>query len=133
MAKFAGVALLLKVSNGNSPETFTTVAGQRSTSLTINDEEIDVTDKDDSRWKKQIEGGVRSMALSASGLLTDGASVDDVVEAIVAGEITRFQIACGLGTFTGPFKITSVEIGGEYTDAQTLSISLTSAGDIVKA
>ena len=46
MAAQKGSAMLMKVGNGGSPETFTTIGGLRSTSLTINNESVDVTNKD---------------------------------------------------------------------------------------
>lgn len=129
--KYAGKDLLLKLGNGNSPQTYTTIAAQRSTSLTINNEVIDVTDKDDSRWMKKIEGGLRSMSLSCSGLVNDSASAVTLTNIAVQGKIHEFQIVFADGqTFTGPFLLTSFEASGEHTDAQQYSITLESAGDI---
>jgi len=48
MAAQKGSAMLMKVGNAGSPETFTTIAGLRSTSLTVNNESVDVTNKDSS-------------------------------------------------------------------------------------
>lgn len=132
MTKYAGIAFLLKLGNGGSPsETFATVAGQRTTSFTLNNEQIDVTDKDDSRWKKLLEGGVRSLALSAGGLLEDDAAHKTLLNIATNGVIRNYQIVFADGqTFTGPFLLTSVEATGEHTDAQQYTISLESAGDI---
>ena len=63
MAAQKGSAMLMKVGNGGSPETFTTIAGLRSTSLTINNESVDVTNKDSS--------GKRTM-LAAAGVHASG-------------------------------------------------------------
>ena len=46
MAAQKGSAMLLKVGNGGSPETFTTIGGLRSTGITLNDEAVDITNKD---------------------------------------------------------------------------------------
>ena len=46
MAAQKGSAMLMKVGNAASPEVFTTIAGLRSTSLTVNNESVDVTNKD---------------------------------------------------------------------------------------
>ena len=46
MAAQKGRAVLMKIGNAGSPETFTTIGGMRSTTLTLNDETVDVTNKD---------------------------------------------------------------------------------------
>ncbi len=130
MAKHAGKNLLLKIESA-TPGTYTTIAGQRSTSFSINNEQIDVTDKDDSRWRKLLAGGVRSMSLSSSGLLQSASAHGALVTASTDGTIDNYQIIFADGlTFSGPFQISSFEGSGEYTDAQQYSITLESAGDI---
>ena len=132
MAKHAGKDLLLKMGDGATPtEAFTTVAGQRSTSFSINNEQIDVSDKDDSRWRKLMEGGIRSLSLSCSGLLQSAAAHADLFTAATEGTISNYQIIFADGlSFTGAFQLASLEGSGEYTDAQQYSITLESAGDI---
>jgi TP901-1 family phage major tail protein len=131
MTKYAGKELLLKRGNGASPEVFTTIGGQRTTGFTIGNEEIDVTDKDDSRWKKLIEGGVRNMSLSCSGIVNDSAAQKALMQASVDGTIGNYQIIFADGqTFTGPFLVSSFGATGEYTDAQQFELTLNSAGDI---
>ena len=46
MAKFKGRELRIKVRTATSPETFTVIGGIRTESMTINNETVDVTDKD---------------------------------------------------------------------------------------
>ena len=75
MAAQKGSAMLMKVGNGGSPETFTTIAGLRSTSLTINNESVDVTNKDSSGKRTMLAAaGVQSISVSGSGVFTDAAS-----------------------------------------------------------
>lgn len=131
MAKFAGKDLLLYSGNGASPETFTLIAGLRSTGATVNNEQIDVTDKDDSRWRKLIEGGVRSMSLSAAGLFQDVTVHQTLLTRVSNGTINNYRITFAGGmSFTGAFQVASLELSGEYTDAQQYSITLESADDI---
>lgn len=131
MTKYAGKDFLLKLGSTGSPTEFTTVAGQRTTSFSINNEQIEVTDKDDSRWRKLIEGGVRAMSLSAAGILQDAQAHKDLLAIATTGVIRDYQVVFADGqTFTGSFLLTTVEGNGEYTDAQQYSITLESAGDI---
>ena len=43
MAAQKGADLLMKIGDGGSPESFTTIGGMRSTSLSMNDEMVDIT------------------------------------------------------------------------------------------
>lgn len=133
MTKYAGKDFLLKISDGASPDTYTTLAGLRSNSLSINNEQIDVTDKDDSRWRKLIEGGVRSISLSGSGLLQNATAHSTLVGFAKNGTIFSAQCAFANMTMTGRFQISSFEVSGEYTDAQQYSVTLESADDIAIA
>ena len=63
-----GSAFLLKVGNGNVPATYETVAGMRTTQLSVNGEAVNITSKDSGGWRELLSGaGVRSVSVSASG------------------------------------------------------------------
>ena len=75
MAAQKGSALLMKIGNAGSPETFTTIGGMRSTSLSMNDEMVDITNKDSARARTLLaQGGTNSMTVAGSGVFTDSAS-----------------------------------------------------------
>ena len=75
MAVQKGSALLVKVGNAASPEVFATVAGLRDTSISINAETIDVTNKDSARVRTLLaDAGIKSFSISGSGVFTDAAS-----------------------------------------------------------
>ena len=75
MAAQKGSALLMKIGDGASPEVFTTIGGMRSTALAMNDEAVDVTNKDSGRARTLLaQGGVNSMTVTGSGVFTDSAS-----------------------------------------------------------
>lgn len=132
MSKYAGKDLLIQKGDGGSPEGFNIVAHLRSKSFSINNEPIDVTDSDDSRWRKLLEGGVRTCSLSGSGLLTDVASHDALLTDVFAGTIASYRVifAGTQRSLTGRFLPSNLEGSGEYTDAQQFSLTLESAGDI---
>ena len=67
MAAQKGSALLLKIGDGASPEAFTTIGGLRSTSITQNDEAVDITNKDSSAVRALLaNGGVQSTSISVT-------------------------------------------------------------------
>ena len=125
MAAQKGSSFLLKE---NSSATPVVVGGLRSTSMTINGEMVDITDK----GRALLEGGgVRSMSISASGVFTDSAGENTVRGYAMDGQIKAYQLAFGDGsTLDASFAITSFEKAGEYNGEETYSLSLESSGQI---
>ena len=135
MAAQKGAALLVKLGNGASPEVFTTVAGLRSTSITMNDEPVDVTTKDSSGVRALLaQGGVQSYTISGSGVFLDAAGDDTLRQKYGAATFANFRlIVPDFGTFTGPFMVASLEYAGEYNGEVTYSLTLESAGAVTFA
>ena len=141
MAAQKGSALLLKIGDGASPEDFTTVGGLRSTSITMNDEAVDVTNKDSDGHRALLAGGgVNSVSISGSGVFTDTASETSIKTAYFAQQNTsngssaqtaqfnNYQVIIpDFGTLTGSFMIASLEYAGEYNGEVSYSITLESA------
>ena len=70
MAAQKGSAMLLKIET--STDTYATVGGLRSTSITMNDEAVDVTNKDSLGARTLLAGGgTQSLSVSGSGVFTD--------------------------------------------------------------
>ena len=60
-----GSAFLLKVGDGNVPATYATVAGMRTTQLSVNGEAVNITSKDSGGWRELLSGaGTRSVSVS---------------------------------------------------------------------
>ena len=135
MAAQKGSAMLMKVGNGGSPETFTTIGGLRSTRLTINNESVDVTNKDSSNNRTMLAAaGVQSISVSGSGVFTDAASEATIKTNVLADSIDNYQfLVPDFGTFTGGFQVTSVEYAGEFNGEVTYSMSFESSGAITFA
>tara|TARA_Y100001937_G_C7032438_1_gene290729 strand:+ start:100 stop:513 length:414 start_codon:yes stop_codon:yes gene_type:complete len=135
MAAQKGSALLMKIGNGGSPEAFTTIGGMRSTSLTMNDEMVDVTNKDSSRARTLLaQGGVNSITVSGSGVFTDSASEATLKAKFDVSALTNYQfLVPDFGTFTGNFQLTTLEYGGEYNGEVTYSFTFESSGAITFA
>lgn len=129
--RIRGQLFLLKIGDGQEPETFTTVAGQRSGSSTLSQQPVDVSSKDGSRWKQLLEGGVRGLKLQARGLINDAASYQ-LLHSLASQGVTRnYQITFGNGfAFTGPFQIETWAAEGEYRDSQQYDLTLVGADDV---
>jgi len=131
MAAQKGSSLLLKIGSG-SPVSYATVGGLRSTSITMNDEAVDVTNKDSAGVRTLLaQGGVNSMSVSGSGVFTDAASEATLRSAFNAATFSSFQIVIPeLGTYTGSFMVASLEYAGEYNGEVTYSVTLESSGSV---
>jgi TP901-1 family phage major tail protein len=144
MAAQKGLDVLMKIDISG---TKTTIGGLRSTSITLNDESVDITNKDSLGTRTLLAGaGVNSLSVSGSGVFTDSAAEVAVRTAFAAQQNTTdgssaqtaafesFQfIIPNLGTYTGSFQITSLEYAGEYNGEATYSMSFESAGYITFA
>ncbi len=131
MAKYKGKELVLQAKTASGPDVFTTVSAMRTTSMTINNETVDVTDKDGAGWRELLEGaGVQSMSVKCAGIISNAAGYDFMLEAVMSNSIENFKLVSGTGAFAGDFQVASAELGGEYNKEQTYSFSLESAGTI---
>lgn len=133
MAAQKGRNILIKISDGTSPGTFTTVGGMRSKTLTINNEQVDVTTDDEAPWRHLLaDAGLRSISLSGSGVFKDDSAYNDVEDLAMNANLQEFQLVMGNGDyFQGLFQVASLEYAGEHNGEQTYSMTLESAGIVV--
>jgi TP901-1 family phage major tail protein len=131
MAAQKGKDILIKIGDGASPETFTTVAGIRTRTLSLNAKTVDATDSDSTdQWRELLTGaGVKSMAVSGSGIFRD-ATTDAMMQAAFFAQSTpNWQLVVpAFGTIAGAFQIAALEYAGQHEGEATFSISLASAG-----
>lgn len=129
MAAQRGGALLLKVDISG---TMTTIGGLRSTSITLNDEAVDITNKDNGQTRTLLpQAGTASLSVSGSGVFTDTTAEQTIRTAWNASTFSTYNIIIpDLGTYSGTFMIASLEYSGEYNGEVTYSITLESSGSI---
>jgi len=131
MSAQKGKDLLIKIGDGADPESFTTVAGLRATTLAFNAKPIDITNADSAeQWREILSGGgVKSATLSGSGVFKDAASDAALRTAFFNQSCPNYQVVIpSFGTVTGPFKLTALSYDGPYDGELKLSLSLASAG-----
>ena len=143
MAAQKGAHHLVKIGSG-SPVAYATVGGLRSTSITMAEEAVDITNKDSLGHRALLAGGgTNSVSVSGSGVFTDAASEATIRTAYYAQQNTSdgssaqtaafslFQIIVPhFGTFAGTFMIASLEYAGEFNGEVTYSITFESSGYI---
>lgn len=132
MAASKGRLMLIKIGDGASPEVFTSVAGLRSKTMTLNNETVDITTSDDAPWRQLLaDTGLRSASLSGSGVFQDDTAANTIEDLALSGNLVNMQIAFENGdVLDGAFQVTSFEYGGEHTAEETFSMSLESSGTI---
>ncbi|MEH6646196.1 phage major tail protein, TP901-1 family [Sulfitobacter sp.] len=132
MAVQAGKDLLVKVdmsTDGN----FETIAGLRATRISFNAEAVDVTALDsEGGWRELLAGaGVRSAAISGSGVFRDEATDERARQLLFDGLTPNFQVVIPqFGIVEGPFQVTSLEYAGQLNGEATYELSLASAGQL---
>ncbi len=134
MAKFCGKTFILSKGNEDGPpETFTLVGGMKTTGMTINKEQVDITTKDDSDFRQLLEDcGLKSLSVSAAGLFSDEAKINEMQVEVLAGTHANYKITSARGdSFEGPFELATFERSGDKVDAEQFTVTLESAGDIV--
>lgn len=110
---------------------FETVAGLRASRLSFNAGTVDVTSLDsEGGWRELLGGaGVRSAAISGSGVFRNAATDARVRQLFFSGDIPRCQVVIpGFGIVEGPFQITALEYAGHYNGEANYELSLASAG-----
>jgi TP901-1 family phage major tail protein len=131
MAAQRGKDILLKIEG--APGVFTTVAGLRARTISLNARTVDATDGDSAgRWRELLSGaGVKSAAVAGQGIFRDAASDALIREAFFAQETKRWRlIVPDFGQLEGPFLVSALEYAGEHEGEATFAISLASAGEI---
>lgn len=130
MAVQNGKDLLVKIDltgGGN----FQTVAGLRATRISFNAESVDVTSLESAGgWRELLGGaGVKSAAISGSGIFRDEASDERARQIFFDGETPPFQVVIpDFGTVEGPFQVTAIEYAGSHDGEATYELALASAG-----
>ena len=136
MAAQKGKDILLKIGDGESPEVFTTVAGLRARTISLNARSVDATDSDSAgRWRELLAGaGVKQASVSGAGVFRDAASDALIRAAFFAQSADSWQlIVPDFGTLQGPFLVAALEYAGEHEGEATYAITLSSAGEIAFA
>lgn len=135
MSAQKGSAFLLKVGNGATPVVYATVAGLRTTQLSVNGEMVAITSKDSGGWRDLLPGaGVRSVSVSAAGIFTGSAAELRVKASALAGTIDDYRLTFEGGEMlTGRFLVTRLDYAGDHNGERSYTMSLESSGPVVAA
>lgn len=125
--KYAGRDFLLQILDGS---TWLSSLSDRSTSISIGNEQVDTTSKDATPWRELSAFGVRSADISCSGLWTDRRVASVILSAAFDQSLVSARVISGPSgdvIVEGTYLIGSVERTGEYNGAEQYSISMSSS------
>jgi TP901-1 family phage major tail protein len=132
MSAEKGSAFLLKIGNGGAPPIYATVAGMRTTQLSVNGEAVNVTSKDSGGWRELLSGaGVRSVSVGASGIFTGSAAESRIRSNALAGLIDDYELSFESGErMRGRFLVQRLDYAGDHNGERTYALSLESSGAV---
>lgn len=132
MAEQRGKAYVIKAEDTPGGGSYTTIAGLRTTTMSINNEQVDITTKDSGSWRELLDdAGLRSISVSGAGIFKDTASEKVIRDGAMNGSILNFEVVFEDGAkFAGAFQITSLEYSGEHVGVRQYSMTLESSGTV---
>lgn len=135
MSAEKGSAFLLKVGDGGAPPNYATVAGMRTTQMSVNGEGVNVTSKDSGGWRELLSGaGVRSVSVAGSGIFTGSAAEGRIKASALAGLLDEYELSFESGeAMRGRFLVTRLDYAGDHNGERTYTLSLESSGPVVPA
>ena len=133
----SAIVLSIDLSGSTSP---TAVAGATTGSLSVNQETIDVTNKDSS-GRKEFINGVKSWTLDCEAFTTSSGetvSGDTSIAALEAGTKIYVQFRDGSGQasakkYTGYGYITSIGVNANVGEFSSYSVSIAGTGALTAA
>ena len=133
MAAERGSAFLLKIGDGASPPGFVTVAGLKTTQLSINGDAVAITNKGSGGWRELLSGaGVRSVSVAASGIFTGSSAEGQVRSLALTGDLQEYQLSFESGErMQGEFLVTRLEYAGDFNGERNYTVALESSGEVV--
>ncbi|MDB5685365.1 MAG: family phage major tail protein [Sphingomonas bacterium] len=132
MAAEKGSAFLLKVGDGGTTPVYATVAGLRTTQMSINGEAVVITSKDSGGWRELLSGaGVRSVTVAGSGIFTGSVAETRLKGNALAGVIDAYELSFESGEkLRGRFLLTRLDYAGDFNGERSYALSLESSGPV---
>jgi TP901-1 family phage major tail protein len=128
-----GSAFLLKVGDGSAAPVFTTVAGLRTTQLSINGDAVVITNKGSAGWRDLLSGaGVRSVSVSGAGVFTGSAAETRIRSSAMSGVLDDYELSFESGErLKGKFMVVRLDYAGDFNGERSYTMALESSGPVV--
>lgn len=130
-----GSAFLLKISNGGSPAAYQTIAGLRTTQMSVTGDTVVITSKDSGGWRELLSGaGVRSVSVSAAGIFLGSAAEAKIRANAMAGTLDDYELSFEDGEkLRGRFLVQRLDYAGDFNGERNYTLQLESSGEVAAA
>ncbi|GFM27897.1 phage major tail protein, TP901-1 family [Novosphingobium sp. PY1] len=135
MSAQKGSAFLLKISDGGDPAAFQTVAGLRTTQMSVTGETVVVTNKDSGGWRELLSGaGVRTVSVSAAGIFLGSAAEAQIRANAMNGTLDSYELSFEDGEkLRGSFLVQRLDYAGDFNGERNYTLQLESSGEVSAA
>lgn len=135
MSAQTGAAFLLKITDGSTPPNFQTVAGLRTTQMSVAGQAVVVTSKDSNGWRELLSGGgARSVSISAAGIFMGSAAETRIAGNAMTGVLDTYLLSFEDGsTMQGKFLVQKLNYSGDFNNERSYTLQLESSGAVVAA
>lgn len=132
MAGKKGRLMLLEKQMESTPGSFEAVGGLRTTGVTINNELVDITDKQSGGWRELLpDAGVRSVSIAGSGVFKDTDTEKALMAMAFDGSLANFRVRFEDGdAIVGSFQVANFAHNGDYNQARAFDLTLESSGEV---
>jgi TP901-1 family phage major tail protein len=130
-----GSAFLLKISDGASPAVYRTVAGLRTTQMSISGDAVVITSKESGGWREMLSGaGVRSVSVSAAGIFLGSSAEAQIRTNAMSGTLDDYELSFEDGEkLRGRFLVQKLDYSGDFNGERNYTLSLESSGQVSPA
>lgn len=129
MSAKKGNDFILRRRASTNPDVFEDVSANRTLSMSIGNEEVNVTTKDEGGWRELLDGGgEKGVSISTEGVFTGADQQKALRAAAMSGANEVYQVDDGDEVLEGEFQVTNFEVSGDVNQEQAYSGSLESTG-----
>lgn len=127
-----GSAFLLKVGDGEATPEYRTIAGLRTTQMSINGDAVVITNKGSGAWRELLSGaGVRSVSVSAAGVFTGSLAETRLRHSAFLGKLDDYELSFESGErLRGKFLVVRLDYAGDFNGERTYTLALESSGPV---
>lgn len=128
-----GSAFLLKVGDGAATPAYTTIAGLRTTQMSINGDPVVITHKGSGGWRDLLSGaGVRSVSVSGAGVFTGSLAETRCKHNAFTGILDDYELSFESGErLRGKFLVARLDYAGDFKGERSYTLALESSGQVV--
>lgn len=135
MPQHKGRLLLIKIGDGESPETFSNVCGIQTRRFNLSASEVDTTVPDcnnpGNAVQRTAEPGIVNRTFNGSGKWVSGANSSLLLDHVTDATTFNAEVVVpGLGTYSGVWFVSEFEFAGEMEGNMDFSATFVAAGPL---